>query len=188
MISKRKRFRRNGSLLAQQLILIGISGGLMLLAIKLIDQTLDFASIYQGRFNDQRTMSLLSRTFRSDVHTTLSANLSDPKHLELTTLAGTRIVYRIENSRITREVWSKENQTNIAEQPYATDSYRLSENQSAALSVENALATLSVETIDSVDSNRKPLPHKRLVIRAGYVSNPGSSQDDKTKEGASDEP
>ncbi|MFN7288986.1 MAG: hypothetical protein ACK5YR_23960 [Pirellula sp.] len=187
MISNRKRLSRRGSLLAQQLILIGISGVLMMLAIKLIHQTLDFASIYQGRFNDQRTMSLLSRTFRSDLHTARSVNLSDANHLELTTLAGTRIVYRIEKSKITREFWSDGNQTNGSEKPHATDSYRLSENQSAVLSVDTELATLIVETNDGNDANLKSLPHKRLMIRAGSVSAPGSSQGGKTKEGASDE-
>jgi hypothetical protein len=166
----------------------------MMLAIKLIHQTLDFASIYQGRFNDQRTMSLLSRHFRSDLHSARATNWIDASRLELTTLAGTRIVYRIENAKIIREVWETGKESNDAQQPNASDSYRLRDNQSAALSVQNDLATLIVETSDGMHPDAKTLPHKRVMIRAGYVSaselkpndNASENANDKATEGAND--
>ncbi len=158
MRSKRKQSRRYGGLLAQQLILIAISGMLMMLAIKLIHQTLDFAKIYQGRFNDQRTVSLLSRHFRSDIHSTRDTNLINPSRMELTTLTGARIVYRIENKKIVREIWDQGKQPNDAQTPDAADSYRLHENQSAALSVQGNLITLLVETKDGEGPNAMVLP------------------------------
>jgi hypothetical protein len=187
MISQRKRLCRHGSLLAQQLILIAISGMLMMLAIKLIHQTLDFASIYQGRFNDQRTVSRLFRDFRSDVHTARSTNLIAPSLLELDTLAGMRIVYRIENTKIVREVWATDKQTNDTQQPYAADLYRLGVNQSATLSIENELVTLIVDTTDSMKPDAKTLPHKRLVIRSGYVPATQSTPNKDTEKGVNDD-
>ncbi|MCU0720520.1 MAG: hypothetical protein MUC83_12500 [Pirellula sp.] len=187
MIFKRKRFRRHGSLLAQQLILIGVSGMLMMLAIKLIHQTLDFASIYQGRFNDQRSISLLSRHFRGDFHSARTTSLIDSNRLELTTLTGARIVYRIENAKVIREVWDADKQSNNEQPPNAAGSYRLGKNQTAAFSVESNLATLLVDTKDGENPNSKLLPHKRLTIRAGYVSTPQSTSNESTTEGASDE-
>lgn len=187
MISKSKRFRRRGSLLAQQLILIAISGMLMMLAIKLIHQTLDFASIYQGRFNDQRTVSLLSRHFRGDIHSARDTNLIEPSRMELTTLTGSRIVYRIENKRIVREVWDAGKQPNDAQTPDAADSYRLHENQSAAISVQDNLITLLVETKDGERPDSRVLPHKRLLIQAGYDSPSPSTSEKNTTEGASNE-
>ncbi len=67
------------------------------------DQTdssdVDFAGIYQSRFNEQRALSVLARTFRSDIHSAVSTKLIDTNQLELTMLAGSRIVYesRLEN-------------------------------------------------------------------------------------------
>jgi hypothetical protein len=187
MISQRKRLCRHGSLLAQQLILIAISGMLMMLAIKLIHQTLDFASIYQGRFNDQRTVSRLFRDFRSDVHTAYTTNLIEPSVLELDTLAGTHIVYRIESSKIIREIWDIRTQSGDQQQPHAVDSYRLGENQSATFSIENELVTLIVDSTDSVGLNAKVLPHKRLVVRAGYVSASKSTPNENTEKGVGDD-
>lgn len=184
MISQRKRLCRRGSLLAQQLLLIAISGMLMMLAIKLIHQTLDFASVYQGRFNDQRTISRLFRDFRSDVHSARTTNLLDPTRLELNTLAGTTITYRIENTKIVREVWTTDTQTNDTQQPYAADLYRLGENQLATFSIENELVTLTVDTTDGVGPDAKELPHKRLVIRSGHVPATQSTPDVDTEEGS----
>lgn len=187
MISQRKRFCRRGSLLAQQLILIAISGMLMMLAIKLIHQTLDFASIYQGRFNDQRTVSRLFRDFRSDVHSARTTNLIDATRLELETYAGRKIFYRIENTKIVREVWTTEKQTTDTQQPFAAELYRLGENQSATLSIENELVTLMMDTTDSTKSDAKPLPHKRLVIRSGYVPATQTTSDKDTEKGVNDD-
>ena len=187
MISKQRRVCRHGSLLAQQLILIAISGMLMMLAIKLIHQTLDFASVYQGRFNDQRTTSRLFRYFRSDVHSSRTTNLIEPSRLELETLAGARIVYRIESTKIIREVWNIGEQSNDKQQPYAVESYRLGENQSALLSVQSQLVTLTVDTKDSVKPDAKPLPHKRLVIRSGSASVAKSTLNETSEKGVSDD-
>jgi hypothetical protein len=187
MISQRKRFFRRGSLLAQQLLLIAISGMLMMLAIKLIHQTLDFASVYQGRFNDQRTISRLFRDFRSDVHSARTTNLIEPTRLELETLTGSRIVYRIENEKIIREVRDTGTQSNDQQQPQAFDSYRLGDNQSASLSIQSELVTLIVDTNAGTKPDTQPLPHKRLMIRSGSISASKSTPNETTEKGVSDD-
>ncbi|XZE22017.1 hypothetical protein SH449x_001933 [Pirellulaceae bacterium SH449] len=173
MKTKCMRDRRRGSLLIQQLILIAISGMVMMLAIKLIQQSFRFASVYQNSFNDQRVKSLLARQFRTDVHEALTANLVDENQLELKTLSHSRVVYRIDTSRIIREVWNESQAENAKERSDASNAYKLLDTQSARLSLDDRLVTLSIEEGLSSESVTE-LPHKRLTLRAATMSSFGS--------------
>lgn len=164
-----KRHRRRGSLLIQQLILVAISGMVMMLAIKLIHQSFRFASTYQNSFNDQRVKSLLARQFRTDVHEALTAKLVDENQLELKTLSNSRIVYRIDTSRIIREVWDESQAEKANERSDASNAYKLLDTQSASFLVEDRLVALTIEEGPSSDSTNK-LPHKQLTLRAATMS------------------
>lgn len=96
------RNNRKGSMLIQQIILMGAAGGLFLSSATILHRGFNFASDHRRHHAQNLNERRLALQFRQDVHLAHAINLVSSKKIELRHLDQSFITYEIEQTTVRR--------------------------------------------------------------------------------------
>jgi hypothetical protein len=144
-------------LLIQQLIVIGISGVVMMVAIQIIHRALSFGGSFQKQQNANRSTSLLVRQFRFDSHDASSIALRDNRSLVFQTSNGKQVTYRANENYVEREEAANDSDA------LKRDRYGLGPNRVASLQETETAFQLLIATHAAGDTERRSNPKSLLV-------------------------
>ncbi|AMV32411.1 hypothetical protein VN12_09820 [Pirellula sp. SH-Sr6A] len=155
--------KRRGSMLIQQLILIGLSGVVTLVAVQLIHRSLSFAGGFQSQFNLGRSTNLLVRQFREDLHDATSISQPSGEELVMKILGGNEVTYRIEEFHLERrEIGS--NMANARRDQFAIGPHCVASFDVNGQSIRLTLAR------HAPGDRMKFLDHKTMVVEIPWAS------------------
>lgn len=160
--------KRRGSMLIQQLILIGLSGVVTLVAVQLIHRSLSFANGFQSQFNLGRSHTLLVRQFREDAHHATSISSSDSGELMMKILGGNEIAYRIQGLYLERK------EIGIERERVTMERFHLGPHTVASFDANRQSVRLSLVR-HAPDDREKLLPHKTMIVEVPWL--PGDDLD-----------
>ena len=94
--------RRHGITMIEVVVTMTVGSTLMVLAIGLVHQTLSLSTASRQRDDHLRSLNLLSRQFRVDVHRATDCTVPSPDQLQLEMPDETVVTFQAESNRVTR--------------------------------------------------------------------------------------
>ncbi len=101
-------------MLVQQLILITISAPILMIAVGLIHQAMNFGSRFQNSFNANVAIQSLAKQFRRDVQQTESVKFAGEQQVTLTLWDNRIVQYEVEQSEVRRSEFLESLQNRVA--------------------------------------------------------------------------
>jgi hypothetical protein len=126
--------RRRGSMLIEQVALMGVSSSIFLIALGLLHQTLKYKRTSQMRTESVLATGRLSQQIRTDGLQCIEAKISSEETMELVLANTTTVRFRSSKNVVTRE--KIEGMSN-AMQVVARESYFLGSNCNATFEVQD---------------------------------------------------